>query len=91
METPLSPFTLTPDPPESDFFERHRYYIFGGLLLILSLGVYLMLTPPKSTLAGEDVKTAGGTELTTTDNSVSTTNDKLVVDIAGAVIKPGVY
>nr|AQS29975.1 hypothetical protein [uncultured bacterium] len=91
METPLSPFTLTPDPPESDFFEKYRYYIFGGLLLILSLGVYLMLTPPRSTLAGPDIKTAGEIESIANSETANPTNGKLVVDIAGAVIKPGVY
>ena len=91
METLLSPFTPTPEDNPPDWFERYRYYIFGGLLLVLSLGLYLILPPPKSPLAGPDVKPPGSADATAAPEAAATTNGKLVVDIAGAVVKPGVY
>ena len=91
METLLSPFTPPPEDNPPDWFERYRYYVFGGLLLMLGLGVYLILTPPKSSLAGPEVKTAGGADATAKPETTAATSGKLVVDIAGAVVKPGVY
>ncbi len=87
METRLSPFTFTPKP---DWFEQYKYYLLGILLVIFAVGLYLILTPPKSTLGdGEDVKVAGASNPTVA--SVSDTNGQLVVDIAGGVAKPGIY
>jgi competence protein ComEA len=87
METPLSPFTFTPKP---DWFEQYKYYLLGILLVIFAVGLYLILTPPKSTLGdGEDVKVAGASNATIA--SVSETNGQIVVDIAGGVMKSGIY
>lgn len=87
METPLSPFTFTPKP---DWFEQYKYYLLAALLAIFVVGLYLILTPPKSTLAGdENVKVAGASN--TALSSITENNGQIVVDIAGGIVKPGIY
>lgn len=88
METPLSPFTFTPKP---DLFEQYKYYLLGALLAIFAVGLYLILTPPKSSLEeDENVRVAGASDDTTIASAASS-NGQIVVDIAGAVLKPGIY
>ncbi len=87
METPLSPFIFTPKP---DWFEQYKYHLLGILLAIFAVGLYLILTPPKSTLDdGKDTKIAGASD--TTIASATNPSGQIVVDIAGGIIKPGVY
>jgi competence protein ComEA len=86
METPLSPFTFTPKP---DWFEQYKYYLLGILLVIMTGGLYLVLTPPKTILAdGPDVQMASENNL-----MVASANPtgQLVIDIGGGVLKPGIY
>lgn len=90
METPLSPFTpnnrLSKEEAKPDLFDKYRYYILGTLLVVLSIGLYLVLTPPKSILDSEDAYIAGGNEEVASD-----VTGQLVVDVAGGVNQPGVY
>ncbi len=92
METLLSPFTPEFEPPQDtpppDFFDRYRYYILGILLAVLAVGLYLMLTPPKSTITSEDAYIAKEDKGETTVTDIS---GQLMVDIAGGVNQPGVY
>jgi len=86
METPLSHFTFEPKP---DWFDRYKYYLLAVLLIILAGSIYLILTPPAATLADTaDTRLAGGTELSVVSADPA---NQLVVDIAGGVIKPGIY
>ena len=88
METPLSPFTFT---PKKDIFEQYKYYLLGILLVIFAVGLYLILTPPKSTLEGDENVRVAGTSDDTTNASITNFNGQIVVDIAGGVLKPGIY
>ncbi|MFA5009999.1 MAG: ComEA family DNA-binding protein [Patescibacteria group bacterium] len=85
METPLSPFTFTPKP---DWFEQYKYYLLAILLIIMTGGLYLILTPPKASLASD-----ADTVLVASDESATSTiaGDQIVIDISGGVIKTGVY
>ncbi len=90
METLLSPFTpdngLPENKPQPDFFERYRYYILAVLLVVAGVGIYLMLTPPPSTISEESAYAANEEAQET-----ATTDGQVIVDIAGGVNKPGVY
>lgn len=90
METPPSPFTsefnLPQDTPPPDFFDRYRYYILAVLLVATGVGIYLILTPPPSTLADDSAYIAGGEA-----EETPTADGQLVVDIAGGINQPGVY
>ncbi len=88
METPLSPFTFTTKP---DPFEKYRYYLLAGLLVIFGIGLYLIFTPPKNSLEkDEDALIAGDTEDSVSLASANPSGE-IVVDIAGGINKPGVY
>jgi len=91
METLLSPFTPDQRPkeekPKADFFDQYRYYILGTLVIVLGIGLYLVLTPPPSTLGGEADYIAGGNEPIVSEE----VDGQLVVDVAGGVNQPGVY
>lgn len=89
METPLSPFTFTPKP---DWFDQYKYYILAFLLIVMASGLYLILTPPITTLADSpDVRVAGNTSELTIASATQSTNGQIVVDIAGGVIHSGIY
>jgi len=90
METPLSPFTFTPKP---DWFEQSKYYLLGILLVIMAVGLYLVLTPPKATLADSTNTQPTDETSNTTKLAVASVdpNGQLVVDIAGGVIHSGIY
>ncbi len=93
METLPSPFTPEPSrlQPKS-WFDRYQYYILGGLVLGLMIGIYFSLLPDPSlangatSIATDEVSVAGDTSATP-----STSTGQIVVDIAGAVANPGVY
>ncbi|RLC37456.1 hypothetical protein DRH29_01875 [candidate division Kazan bacterium] len=87
METLLSPFTPEPELERNklEFFEQYKYWILGILLIISAIGIYLILTPPVSTLAEDD-------DIFVTDQeNIVGHSLKLVVDVSGGVNHPGVY
>src|SRR5680860_250795 len=87
METPISPFTPTPEPIQKiEFFEQYRFWILGVFIIIMGIGIYLILTPPTETLAvtGDNVFIADESE------NIPINSD-IVVDISGGVNNPGVY
>lgn len=88
METPLSPFTFTPKP---DWFERYKYYLLGVLLLVMAVGLYLVLTPPQTTLADSPDLLTAGEDNTDLVVATETPTNQIVVDISGGVAKPGIY
>lgn len=91
METPLSPSTSEPEiHPAETLFLKYRHFIFFVLIASLSAGFYLMLTPPTTTLAKD--ADAIPTQATSENvNSQDSDTAQIVVDIAGAIAKPGVY
>ncbi len=89
METPPLPFIPQPKPlKKPDLFDHYKYYILGTLVFITGIGVYLMLTPPTSTLASDDaIVLADSSEPEPNPSTAS----QVVIDVAGGVQKPGVY
>lgn len=90
METPLSPFT--PEPKThiaEELFLKYRHLIFALLFISLSVGIYLMLVPPKISLAQDSE--AIRIEESTEPDVQPADSSQIVVDIAGAVQNPGVY
>ncbi|MFH0905472.1 MAG: ComEA family DNA-binding protein [bacterium] len=94
METLLSPFTAEPKP--QNFFDKYRYWVLAGLLLICGVGIYLILMPPANPLLSADadnVLVAGGGTTASTASMVAPNgaSSELVVDVEGGVASPGVY
>lgn len=93
METPLSPFSPKPkNTAFEDFILRYQFWIIAILVVFLLSGIYLMITPPATSLA-DDPQTIPTDELGSTDTTTTPADPtgQIVVDIAGAVVKPGVY
>ncbi len=95
METPLSPFTSAPKAhPAETLFLKYRHWLFAILFITLAAGIYLMLTPPALTLAQDkDAIPTDGAQSLSAGSTIAPADQsaQIVVDIAGAVMKPGVY
>lgn len=93
METPLSPFSPKPkNTALEDFILRYQFWIIGCLTIMLLGGIYLMITPPTASLANnpEAIPTDESSSVDVTPKPTQPSG-QIVVDIAGAVLKPGVY
>lgn len=93
METPLSPFSPKPkNTAVEDFILRYQFWIIGGLTTMLLVGIYLMIAPPATSLTNHPEAISTDENRSTENISQPTeTSGQIVVDIAGAVQKPGVY
>lgn len=89
MEEPLLHFIPPADRAEPDFFTKYRYPVFALLALGLSLGIYLTLTPPPNPL-GDNAMAVDESPDAQVELATSTTQ-KIVIDIAGGILNPGVY
>jgi competence protein ComEA len=92
MEIPPLPSTSFDKP--IDLFDKYRWPILGVLSVILAVGIYLAVTPPPIRLGDEaNVMLAGEENTPPAEGQVAgdSISGDLVIDVAGAVAKPGVY
>ena len=92
METLPSPFTPEPPKPKpTSWFDKYQYHILGSLTLGLAIGIYFVLTPNASLAEQADTLAADESASTDTSNPIEPATGQIVVDVAGAVVSPGVY
>lgn len=97
METLPSPSTNQPIVRINFWLDKYRWYIASVLLLLIGIiSVLLMLPTPMNEIAKTDKNTlamASYENESATDTTTATANDteQLVVDMAGAFNRPGVY